>query len=109
MATLFTLPVQSHSVAFAGSAALPAGLHEVSILTNTETFPANSSLDVLIEFSFNGGATWRTDGAATRMAPTIAIPHLAFGVSLGTPYPTHARITLTPHGTVTFGATASIV
>ena len=122
MTTLATIPVGTRTGTFGPmSAAVPAGLHRLSIVTDTESlWDVGDSIDVLFEVSFDGGVTWKHEASATGMAPSVDSPHVALSVSFGNandgpsqsgipdPYPTHARFTVTHHGSVRYGATVTV-
>lgn len=109
MAETLNVPVQSRGTPFVGTIAVPPGLRRISVVTHTETFPVGVTLDVLVESSFDGGASWRHAASTSGARPNGQEQHVSISVSLGTPYPTHLRVTVTPQGgSVTYGATIEV-
>lgn len=92
------------------AAPVPAGLTSVllDIQSTTFTDPA-TSIQETVEFSYNGGVTFQPEASITFTggAKTMHAGHYGLNVSLGTPYPTHARGTLVITGTVTFSLVAT--
>lgn len=81
-----------------------------------------ATVDILVEWSFDGGTTWRHRASATG-CKWDGVNHLGITVELfdrdqnkqplpsfgGAALPTHTRTTLTPHGgSVTFGGTVTV-
>ena len=96
-------------------------MHRIDIVTNSESlWDPGDSVDVLFEVSRDSQATWHHLASANGLAPSVDFPHLELSVTIGNlndganesgvpdPYPTHARVTVTHHGSVRYGATWSI-
>jgi hypothetical protein len=102
--------------------AVQDGHTQVVVALSNEVFPAGVTVDILIEWSFDGGLTWRHRMNANGQA-WDGKDHPGASVELfdrdntGKPLPsfddaalpTHVKTTITPHGgTATFGGTATV-